>query len=64
LATGAADGVVRIFYIHFEEILNLARDYKTRELTDAERGQFLGEPVFGKSGKPKSDINIPFLKFR
>jgi len=64
VATAAADGTVRIFYTRFEEILNLARTYKTRELTEAEREQFMGEPVFGESGEPKSEINIPFLKFR
>ncbi len=51
LATAAADGLIRVFYTDFREILTLAKAYKRRELTDAEREQFLGEPVFGNAAQ-------------
>ena len=49
LATAAADGLLRIFHTDFKKILALAREYKRRELTKAEREQFMGEPVFGET---------------
>ena len=47
LATAATDGIVRIFYTDFAEILNLAQEFKYRDLTDEELDKYIGEPVPG-----------------
>jgi WD40 repeat protein len=44
LATAATDGIVRIFYTDFAEILNLAQEFKYRDLTDEERNKYIGDP--------------------
>jgi WD40 repeat protein len=43
LATAATDGVVRVFQTDFQEILELAEANQHRQLTPAERAEFLGE---------------------
>ncbi len=47
IATGGVDGVVRFFECEvcrpIDELLSLARDRVTRELTPAERARFLGD---------------------
>jgi WD40 repeat protein len=47
LATAATDGIVRIFYTDFAEILNLAEDFKYRDLSEAEREKYIGAPESG-----------------
>ncbi len=51
LVSAAADGQVRIFYADFKKILALVKDLKHRDLTQTEREQFMGEPVFGEGGR-------------
>ena len=51
LVTACADGWLRIFHADFAQISSLAKTYKRRELTKAEREQFMGEPVFGTGAK-------------
>jgi hypothetical protein len=50
-AEGLDPGLLRIFHTDFKKILALARAYKRRELTKAEREQFIGESVFGETGR-------------
>lgn len=45
LATASTNGVVRIFLTDFQKILELARANQHRQLTPAERSEYLGEPT-------------------
>ncbi len=53
LATAATDGVVRVFQTNFQEILELAKANQHRQLTPAERAEFLGEPPPAEVGRRK-----------
>ncbi|MBN1221418.1 MAG: hypothetical protein JXM69_21015 [Anaerolineae bacterium] len=64
LATAAADGLLRVFYTDFKQVLTLAREYKRRELTPAEREQFMGEPAFGETAGQKKASFFEGLMFR
>jgi WD40 repeat protein len=53
LATAATDGVVRVFQSDFQEILELAQANQHRQLTPAERAEFLDEPPPAETGRRK-----------
>jgi WD40 repeat protein len=43
LATASTDGVVRIFFTDFQEVLDLARANVQRDFTSVERTKFLNK---------------------